>query len=183
MSPPPFPRSAIADFSSQTQIDRHFMALAYIESRKSDDPKAIVVPQSGVGAIIVKDGIEISKSANVLPPRIKSGKRRPTNVVSDTDRYFFIEHAERAAIFEAWLSGKSLTGATLYCSRFPCSDCARAIAWSGIKRVVLPTGFAGERRWIDAQRAALRVLRESGVVVRYLGDRAATQDTHVDDKG
>jgi dCMP deaminase len=88
--------------------------------------------------------------------------------VDENDRYFLIEHAERAAIFKALLAGRDLAGATIYCTRFPCSDCARAVIWAGIKRAVFPAGFAGEDRWLSAQRAALRMLRETGVKVRYL---------------
>lgn len=143
------------------------MAEAFAVRATSDDPKARVVPQSGVGAVIVGPAGEIARSANVLPPSIR-GQAGAQRGVEDTERYFVIEHAERAAIFSAFLSGKSMVGSTIYCTRFPCSDCARAILWAGIGRAVFPGGFSGEVRWIDAQRAALRMLREGGVRVRYL---------------
>ena len=136
----------------------------------SDDPKARVVTQSGVGAVIARGTQEIVRSANVLPTVLRSHYGPVGRTVGDEDRYFLIEHAERAAIFKALLEGSDLRGATIYCTRFPCSDCARAILWAGIKRAVFPTGFAGEDRWKDAQRAALRMLREGGVRVRYLRD-------------
>jgi dCMP deaminase len=155
-------------FSNQTEADRFFMSQAHGERAKSDDPKAKLVPQSGVGAIIVKDGEQIGRSANVLPPRLASAFKEKGALVENADRYFVIEHAERGAIYDALLAGHNTMGGTMYCTRFPCSDCARAIIWAGIRRAVFPGGFAGENRWLDGQRAALRMLREAGVTVRYL---------------
>lgn len=118
---------------------------------------------------MIADGSgEIARSANVLPPLLAAAYRDNGDVVADDDRYFVIEHAERAAIFRALVAGHSLAGSTIYCTRFPCSDCARAIIWAGIRRAVFPSGFAGEGRWIGAQRAALQMFRQAGVKVRYL---------------
>jgi dCMP deaminase len=126
------------------------------------------VLQSGVGAVIVgKQGI-IAQSANVLPPALKSHHQRHNREITEEERYFFIEHAERAAIFTALNQRADLKGATLYGTRFPCSDCARAIVWAGIKRAVFATGYAGEARWLESQRAAVHILRKAGVVVRVL---------------
>lgn len=110
----------------------------------------------------------MTESANVLPPALKAQHQETGRLISDEERYYFIEHAERAAIFEALLRGEDLTGATLYGSRFPCSDCARAIVWAGISRAVFATGYAGEARWLESQRAAVHILRNAGVTVRVL---------------
>lgn len=142
------------------------------ERAHTDDPKAEQVPLSGVGSVIADSAGVIAKSANVLPASMKVAMLARGESVPFADRYFLIEHAERAALFEAYRTGRDLTGATLYCTRFPCSDCARAIAWSPIKRVVFPTGFAGEQHWLEAQRAALKILRDSGITIRYLGAAA-----------
>jgi len=45
-------------------------------------------------------------------------------------------HAEMAAICYAAKIGVSLKGAYLYCTTFPCHECARHIVASGVKRVV-----------------------------------------------
>ena len=45
-------------------------------------------------------------------------------------------HAEMAAILSCARTGISLQNATLYCSTFPCHNCAKHIIGSGIKRVV-----------------------------------------------
>src|SRR5690606_743103 len=99
-------------------------------------------------------------SANVLPPRLKSAYQRTNKQIDTTERYHIIEHAERAAIFSVYDTHKDLADATMYCTRFPCSDCARAIIWSGISRLVVPKGFSEEAFWRDRQKAALRMLRD-----------------------
>lgn len=45
-------------------------------------------------------------------------------------------HAEMSAIIACARSGISLNGATLYCSTFPCHNCAKHIINAGIQRVV-----------------------------------------------
>ena len=151
---------------NQTEIDRDFLSLALKISRESDDPKAKVVPASGVGAIVANAELEYVASANIIPPRLRS--HLTLKDTTDARRYTHIEHAERAAIFKACTSGFNVAGATMYCTRFPCSDCARAIVFSGIKRFVVPTGFSGEAGWVGSQRAALDILRIANVTVRYL---------------
>ena len=50
-------------------------------------------------------------------------------------------HAEQNAILQAANMGVSLNGATLYCSCKPCSQCAKMIINSGIKRVVFEKDY------------------------------------------
>lgn len=160
--------SKLEKFSSQTEADLFFMYEAFAERAATDDPKGKIVLQSAVGAVIAERNKEISRSANVLPPGLKEQYHGRGQEVTEEDRYHLIEHAERAAIYKAFHAHSSMTKATIYCTRFPCSDCARAIVWAGIKRAVFAGGFAGEKRWLASQRAALRILRDGGVTVRYL---------------
>jgi len=51
------------------------------------------------------------------------------------EKYLFIEHAERAAIYRAASLGVATAGSTLYCPWFACCDCARAIIMSGVTEV------------------------------------------------
>lgn len=156
-------------FDRKTDADRHFMRLAMILRAESDDPKAQFVALSGVGALIVgRNGI-LAQSANVLPPSLKAHHLTLGHSISEEERYFFLEHAERAVIFKGLMAGKDLAGSTLYCTRHPCSDCARAIVWAGIRRGVFASGYGAEGRWLQSQRAARHILRNAGVVVRILG--------------
>jgi dCMP deaminase len=149
------------------QDDTEFLQRAFAVRKESDDPKAARVPNSAVGAILVSGNRIIAQSANVIPPRFKEGNGHQF-ALQESERYHFIEHAERATLFLALLAGESLSESTLYCTRFPCSDCARAIVWFGVNRVVTAAGLGGEDRWLDSQRAALSILRGSGVKVRVL---------------
>ncbi|NBR20106.1 MAG: riboflavin biosynthesis protein RibD [Proteobacteria bacterium] len=96
--------------SSKTDQDYMLQALELGETVKGttgDNP--------WVGCLIIKDGIILGQGAM---------------------------HAEAAALQEAQKSKHSLDGATLYCTVEPCSfegrtpSCAKAIARSGISRVV-----------------------------------------------
>lgn len=155
---------------SKTESDRYFLRLAIAQRALSDDPNAQDFPQSAVGAVIVGRDRVLAQSANVLPPALKEQLVGVGTAVERDERYFFIEHAERAAIFKALLAGEDTRGSTIYCTRFPCSDCARSIVWAGIKRAVLGSGYGEEVRWIDSQRAAVKLLRRAGVTVRILRD-------------
>jgi dCMP deaminase len=53
------------------------------------------------------------------------------------EKYFWAEHAERNAIYNAARMGTCINGCTIYVSHFPCVDCARAIIQSGIKNVIV----------------------------------------------
>lgn len=151
----------------QIDFDRELLDLAFSKRSLSDDPKARIVDKSGVVAIITRSNDIIAMSANVLPPRLKEKFAANQFVVDDSSRYGVIEHAERAAIYSALVDGKTLQNATLYCTRFPCSDCARAIIWCGIDRVVVPSGDVGETLWKESQEAALEMLGTAGITVSY----------------
>ena len=144
------------------------MALAFEARAGSDDPKARLIPQSGVGTVIATRENVISQSANIVPPSVLAAMHEDGRSITDDDRYYIIEHAERAAIFNALRAGADLSHATIYCTRFPCSDCARAIVWSGIRRAVFAGGFSGETRWIGAQRAARQLLKDARIKMRFL---------------
>jgi dCMP deaminase len=88
-----------------------------------------------VGAVLVTadQGAEIA-GCNTFPPGVKN---LPERVVGD-NRFIWLEHAERAAIFEAARRGLATDGGTLVSTYFPCTDCARAIVQTGVKTVATP---------------------------------------------
>ena len=87
-----------------------------------------------IGAIIVgMDNEVLSTGYNSFPrgldDTIKERQERP-------EKYFWIEHAERNAIYNAARIGVSLKNSTIYLtSGVPCMDCARAIVNVGIQVV------------------------------------------------
>ncbi|HUS53849.1 MAG TPA: deaminase [Thermohalobaculum sp.] len=54
------------------------------------------------------------------------------------EKFFWFEHAERNAIYNAARIGTAVGGCSIYVNRFPCADCARAIIQSGIGKVLCP---------------------------------------------
>ena len=56
--------------------------------------------------------------------------------VTDITEYSRSIHAEMSAILHCARVGNSVKGATMFCTTFPCHNCAKHIIGSGIKRVV-----------------------------------------------
>jgi cytidine deaminase len=56
--------------------------------------------------------------------------------INDLTEYGRVVHAEMLSICDAARLGKSVKGATLYCTTFPCHNCTKHILASGIRRVV-----------------------------------------------
>ncbi|HMG46970.1 MAG TPA: deaminase [Allosphingosinicella sp.] len=57
-------------------------------------------------------------------------------MIGDVIEFGRMEHAEMNAITDAARFGRSVSGATLYCTTMPCHMCAKLIVASGIARVV-----------------------------------------------
>lgn len=118
-----------------------------------------------VGAVIVDDDLVIrSTGYNGLP-----------RGVSDTDdarfdrksgeKFFWFEHAERNAIYNAARIGTSLDGCTIFVNRFPCADCARAIIQSGIDTVYCPPKPANDGALDHSFDVSEVLLKEAGLTV------------------
>ena len=127
--------------SSITDQDYMLQALELGESVKGatgDNP--------WVGCLIVKDGKVLGQGATHPPGGL---------------------HAEAAALQEALKSKQSLNGATLYCTVEPCSfegrtpSCAKAIARSGISRVV--ASIRDPHPKVNGE--GFKILRQAGVEV------------------
>lgn len=56
--------------------------------------------------------------------------------ILDLTEYGRVVHAEMCAICDAARLGKSIKGSILYCTTFPCHNCAKHVLASGIKKVV-----------------------------------------------
>lgn len=78
-----------------------------------------------------------------------------------------IEHAERAAIYEATFIGASTYECTMVCPWAACCDCARGIILSGIKKLVThrERGALTPARWYSDVQVAYSMLKESKVEI------------------
>lgn len=116
----------------QKKWDGRFMALCNHIAQWTEDRNF------SVGAVIVGPDLEIrSTGYNGFPRGVNDAEESRYNRKSG-EKFFWFEHGERNAIYNAARMGVPINGCTLYVNRFPCSDCARAIIQSGIGRVVCP---------------------------------------------
>lgn len=80
------------------------------------------------------------------------------------EKYFWFEHAERNAIYNAARNGIQLESCTAYVTMVPCSDCTRGLIQSGIKRIVFRSCEANEK-WTESFQRSLTMAREAKVEV------------------
>src|SRR5690606_14932011 len=56
--------------------------------------------------------------------------------ITDLTEYGRVVHAEMCAICDAARLGRSIKGATLYCTTFPCHNCTKHVLAAGLSKVV-----------------------------------------------
>jgi dCMP deaminase len=139
--------------------DKRFMDLAKLVATWSKDR------HTQVGAVIVsQDNTILSVGYNGFPrgsnDEIDSRHERPA-------KYFYTEHAERNAIYNAVRSGVCLKDSKIYLPWFPCVDCARAIINSGIKDVVAIIPDWNHPRWGEQMKISEELFLECGVKIKW----------------
>jgi len=145
---------------TQDQIHIGPLKLAYVFAKeKSPDPST----QLGAVLYYANDITPISYGANRFPDGVKL---KPERLSDRSEKLFFIEHAERNAIFNAVRDGcEYIRSTTLYCPWYACSDCAKAIIGCGI-RTVIGHKQAFDRtpdRWKESIQKAHQMFEETGV--------------------
>jgi dCMP deaminase len=122
-----------------------------------------------IGALVVGKNNEIvSTGYNSFPRGIDDShserQERP-------EKYYWFEHAERNAIYNAARIGVSTEGCTMYLTcGIPCADCARGIINAGITKVVCeidPSFGAHGSIWEEHAKRSLIMFEEAGVEVEY----------------
>jgi dCMP deaminase len=123
-----------------------------------------------IGAVIVgKDGEIVSTGYNSFPRGLDDGldfrQERP-------EKYYWFEHAERNAIYNAARIGVSTKGTTMYLScGLPCADCARGIINSGIKRIFCErVDVTKGELWKESQERSWDMFMETGVKICFYDD-------------
>jgi dCMP deaminase len=121
-----------------------------------------------IGAVIVGEDNEVlSTGYNSFPRGMDDSKQERQE---RPEKYFWFEHAERNAIYNAARVGTALKNSTIYLtSGVPCMDCARGIVNSGIKVVwckrVCTT--KNKEKWEESQLKSIQLLNECGVQVMF----------------
>lgn len=140
--------------------DEYFMAMARLAAARSKDRS------TKVGCVIVGPDNEVrSIGYNGFPRGIDDDlaerHERP-------EKYFWTEHAERNAVYNAARAGIPLKGCRAYVPWFPCMDCARALVQSGIIELIAIEPDKANPRWGEDFKRVGVLLGEAGVAVRYV---------------
>jgi dCMP deaminase len=116
--------------------DDYYLQICRMVGARSKDPN------TKLGCIIVGPAKEIRTTGyNSFPRHIRDDV--PERLVRP-EKYLWIEHAERNAIYNAARCGTQTEGCTLYVEIMPCMDCARAIVQAGIVEVVVSAARMAE---------------------------------------
>ena len=140
--------------------DDYFMSMAYLVAMKSKDES------THIGAVVVGPNNEIKSTdynsfVRGLNDNIKARQEKP-------EKYYWFEHAERNAIYNATLIGTSLKGCRVYTNGIPCMDCARAIVQAGITEVIMDKKWNENNPdiWKKHAGRSIAMFKEVGVRVR-----------------
>lgn len=149
--------------------DDYFMAQLPLIAARSHDPN------TKCSCLVVGPDHEIRTSGyNGFPRGVDEARQER---YERPEKYFWMEHAERNAIYNAARIGVSLKDCTMYLSWFPCMDCARAIVQVGITRLVCDRVNSAARRndpkWKGDFDRVDELLSEGGVdLVWWVGATA-----------
>jgi len=140
--------------------DVRYLELAEQVSSWSKDPSR----QIGAVAVGTK-GQVLAQGYNGFPRGIKDSSTR----YNDREmKYKFVVHAEQNVIYNATYNGVSLDGATLYVWGLPvCSDCAKGVIQTGIKRVVMPSQEIPDH-WVDSWALTQLLLNEANIKWEFI---------------
>ena len=134
--------------------DEYFMGIALLSAKRSKDPG------TQVGACIVNDENRIMSVGYNGMPKGCSDDEFPWDREGDVlkSKYAFVCHAELNAILN--FRGGNLSGCRVYCTLFPCNECAKAIIQIGIKEIIyLEDKYADT----DGVKASKRMFDAAGV--------------------
>lgn len=130
--------------------DECFMRMAHVISDRSKDPS------TQAGAVVAdQHNVVVGMGYNGFPRGVDNGDfpwEREGGFL-DT-KYAYVCHAEENAIYNANGSTKQCK---IYCTLFPCNECAKSIIQNGITQVIFESdkyhnvdAFVAARRMFDA---------------------------------
>ena len=121
-------------------------------ARRSKDPS------TQVGACIVNtEGRIVGLGYNGFPNGCKDAFSWDRDGGFVESKYAYVVHAEVNAVMNAT---EKLTGTTIYCTLFPCNECAKIIVQAGISSVVYDDDKFHDENF---SRAARNIFRAAGV--------------------
>lgn len=136
--------------------DECFMRMAHLIAERSKDPS------TQAGAVIADPkNVVVGLGYNGFPRGVDNGDF-PWEREGDflETKYAYVCHAEENAIYNA---NNSTKDGKIYCTLFPCNECAKTIIQNGIKEVIYESdkyhdlpAFIASRRMLDAGEVKYR---------------------------
>lgn len=121
-----------------------------------------------VGAVIVGPDNEIRSTGYNGIPRGVNDDVEVRHEAAGGEKYLWVSHAERNAIYNAALLGVSTKNCTIYLPWYPCIECAKAIVQVGISKVVCFEPDFSDSNWGKDFERSLVVLGEGNVVTHFI---------------
>lgn len=138
------------EMTERLSWDQYFILQAMLAAAKSKDDS------TWIGVVLVRDNSVIATGFNGFPRGVRelaleswdahgldvgpsiSGTLDAERWDQRPEKYRWVEHGERNAIYQAARLGHSTLGTTMYANftGVPCSDCTRAIIQAGVKEIV-----------------------------------------------
>jgi dCMP deaminase len=145
-------------------FDEIFMEISYTWAKRA------TCLRRGVGAVIAKDGQQLTAGYNGAPRTVPhcaevGGCLREKMGIPSGKCHEICRgtHAEQNAITQAAKFGINIEGGTLYCNTFPCVICTKMILNAGITKVVYDSDYNDPlSKEILSQQTALEVVRYEG---------------------
>jgi dCMP deaminase len=149
--------------------DQLYITMCYLVGMRSRDDK------THVGSVITdSDNVLVATGYNSLPRGIEADKDGKRLSREGGEKYYWIEHAERNAIYNAARRGTVLKGCKIYVPWLPCCDCARGIIQSGVAEVIIHQNGQDfydthtNGKWVDEHKRTQDMFYESGVHLRFV---------------
>lgn len=144
--------------------DECFMRMAHVIAERSKDPST----QAG-SVIATPDNVVVGLGYNGFPRGVSNDDLPWEREGGFLDtKYAYVCHAEENAVYNANTQTK---GCKLYCTLFPCNECAKTIIQNGIAEVIFESDKYHD---VEAFIAARRLFDRAGITYRqYLSDWAS----------
>jgi dCMP deaminase len=149
--------------------DELYITMCYLVGMRSRDN------HTHVGAVVVdSDNVLVSTGYNSFPRYIEPDEDNIRLSRENGEKYYWMGHAERNAIYNAARRGTVLKGCKIYVPWTPCPDCARAIIQTGMSEVIIHKNgqdFYDKHtngKWVESYKRTYTMLKEAEVSIRFI---------------
>jgi len=136
--------------------DECFMRIAFVIAERSKDPStqagAVVVNEKNVVVGMGYNGWPRGIECNELPWE-REGSLEET-------KYAYVCHAEENAIYNA---NNITEGCKIYCTLFPCNECAKTIIQNGVREVIYESDKYADTPGVKASK---KMFSLAGIILR-----------------